>query len=113
MRAMTSSKAFSLAVRFALFMPDKAADIFESKDANCCAQTAKEVARTRRRTNPERIIPSSRFVPSRGVACCTQTFQIRRSMLGKSSQTFTPQKCEPSVQIGVEIPARKWHGGPM
>ena len=32
--------------------------------------------------------------------------QRRRSTLGKSSQTFTPQKCEPSVQIGVVIPAR-------
>ena len=33
--------------------------------------------------------------------------QMRRWIFGKSSQTFTPQKCEPSVQIGVEIPARK------
>ena len=33
--------------------------------------------------------------------------QMRRSILGKSSQTFTPQKCEPSVQMGVEMPARR------
>src|SRR6516165_6315288 len=39
--------------------------------------------------------------------------QMRRWMLGKSSQTFTPQKCEPSVQMGVVIPARRWQGGPM
>ena len=32
--------------------------------------------------------------------------QMRRVTFGKSSQTFTPQKCEPSVQIGVVIPAR-------
>jgi len=38
--------------------------------------------------------------------------QMRRSILGKSSQTFTPQKCEPSVQMGVVMPARTWHGGP-
>ena len=30
----------------------------------------------------------------------------RRSMLGNSCQTFTPQKCEPSVQIGEATPAR-------
>jgi hypothetical protein len=38
----------------------------------------------------------------------TPTFrrQMRRVTLGKSSHTFTPQKCEPSVQIGVVIPAR-------
>jgi hypothetical protein len=40
-------------------------------------------------------------------------FQMRRGVLGKSSQTLTPQKCEPSVQIGVVIPARRWQGGPM
>src|SRR6516162_3485917 len=39
--------------------------------------------------------------------------QMRRSMSGKPSHTLTPQKCEPSVQMGVVIPARKWHGGPM
>jgi len=39
--------------------------------------------------------------------------QMRRWILGKSSQTFTPQKCEPSVQMGVVMPARTWHGGPM
>jgi len=39
--------------------------------------------------------------------------QMRRAILGKSSQTFTPQKCEPSVQMGVVMPARTWHGGPM
>src|SRR5215469_13987906 len=39
--------------------------------------------------------------------------QMRRWMSGKSSHTLTPQKCEPSVQMGVVIPARKWHGGPM
>lgn len=39
--------------------------------------------------------------------------QIRRATLGKSTHTFTPQKCDPSVQIGVEIPARRTHGGPM
>ena len=38
---------------------------------------------------------------------------MRRTMSGKSTQTFTPQKCEPSVQMGVEIPARRTHGGPM
>ena len=38
--------------------------------------------------------------------------QMRRWMLGKSSQTFTPQKCEPSVQMGVVMLARRWHGGP-
>ena len=32
--------------------------------------------------------------------------QMRRSILGNSCQTFMPQKCEPSVQIGVAIPAR-------
>jgi hypothetical protein len=32
--------------------------------------------------------------------------QIRRSIFGNSCQTLTPQKCEPSVQIGVAIPAR-------
>src|SRR5260221_9149981 len=37
--------------------------------------------------------------------------QMRRAILGKSSQTFTPQKCEPSVQMGVGMPARTWHGG--
>jgi hypothetical protein len=39
--------------------------------------------------------------------------QMRRGMLGKSSQTLTPQKCEPSVQMGVVTPARRWQGGPM
>src|SRR6266852_7119886 len=39
--------------------------------------------------------------------------QIRRRVLGKSSQTFTPQKWEPSVQMGVVMPARRWQGGPM
>ncbi len=36
----------------------------------------------------------------------TRADQIRRSILGKSCQTLTPQKCEPSVQMGVAIPAR-------
>ena len=40
-------------------------------------------------------------------------FQMRRVTLGKSSQTFTPQKWEPSVQMGVVTPARRWQGGPM
>src|ERR1700740_2135842 len=40
-------------------------------------------------------------------------FQMRRWMLGKSNQTLMPQKCEPSVQMGVVIPARKWQGGPI
>jgi hypothetical protein len=39
--------------------------------------------------------------------------QMRRRVLGKSSQTFMPQKWEPSVQMGVVMPARRWHGGPM
>ena len=39
--------------------------------------------------------------------------QIRRWMFGKSSQTLMPQKWEPSVQMGVVMPARMWHGGPM
>ena len=34
-------------------------------------------------------------------------------VLGKSSQTFTPQKWEPSVQMGVVMLARRWQGGPM
>ncbi len=38
---------------------------------------------------------------------------MRRGVLGKSSQTFTPQKWEPSVQMGVVMPARRWQGGPM
>lgn len=38
---------------------------------------------------------------------------IRRTTSGKSLHTFTPQKCDPSVQIGVEMPARSTHGGPM
>ena len=33
--------------------------------------------------------------------------QILRWMFGKSVQTLTPQKWEPSVQMGVEIPARR------
>ena len=37
---------------------------------------------------------------------------MRRGVFGKSSQTFTPQKCEPSVQIGVAMSARRWQGGP-
>ncbi len=32
---------------------------------------------------------------------------MRRWMRGKSSQTFTPQKCEPSVQMGEVMPARR------
>jgi hypothetical protein len=32
---------------------------------------------------------------------------MRRAIPGKSSHTFTPQKCEPSVQMGVEMPARR------
>jgi hypothetical protein len=40
-------------------------------------------------------------------------FQMRRGVLGKSSQTFTPQKWEPSVQMGVVMLARRWQGGPM
>ena len=32
---------------------------------------------------------------------------MSRWMWGKSSQTFTPQKCEPSVQMGVAMPARR------
>ena len=39
--------------------------------------------------------------------------QMRRGVLGKSNQTLTPQKCEPSVQMGVVMPARMWQGGPM
>src|SRR5258708_24941365 len=39
--------------------------------------------------------------------------QMRRAIFGKSSQTFTPPKCEPSVQMGVVMPARTWHGGPI
>src|ERR1700676_469699 len=39
--------------------------------------------------------------------------QMRRGVLGKSSQTFTPQKWEPSVQMGVVMLARRWQGGPM
>ena len=31
---------------------------------------------------------------------------MRRSILGNSCHTLTPQKCEPSVQIGVVTPAR-------
>ena len=38
--------------------------------------------------------------------------QMRRSMLGKSSQTLTPQKCEPSVHRGDARPLRSTHGGP-
>jgi len=38
---------------------------------------------------------------------------MRRVMLGKSSQTLIPQKWEPSVQMGVVMPARIWQGGPM
>ncbi len=38
---------------------------------------------------------------------------MRRMTLGKSSQTLTPQKWEPSVQMGVVMPARMWQGGPM
>lgn len=58
---------------------------------------------------------TGRFVVLRNVTPVTsQTrFQIRRGVLGKSSQTLTPQKCEPSVQIGVVMPARRWQGGPM
>lgn len=41
-----------------------------------------------------------------------QAPQMRRWTLGKLSHTFTPQKWEPSVQMGVEMPARRWHGGP-
>ena len=44
---------------------------------------------------------------SRGIGLMRLADQMRRGMLGKSSQTLTPQKCEPSVQIGVVIPARK------
>src|SRR6266850_2106655 len=40
-------------------------------------------------------------------------FQMRREMLGKSSQTLMPQKWEPSVQMGVVMLARMWQGGPM
>ncbi len=40
-------------------------------------------------------------------------FQMRRTMLGKSSQTLTPQKWEPSVQMGVVTPALRWQGGPI
>ncbi len=43
----------------------------------------------------------------------TAAFQMRRVILGKSSQTLMPQKWEPSVQMGVVMPARMWHGGPM
>ena len=39
--------------------------------------------------------------------------QIGRSALGKLRQTGTPQKCSPSVQVGVTRPARRTHGGPM
>jgi hypothetical protein len=46
-------------------------------------------------------------------AAAVTGFQMRRGVLGKSSQTLTPQKCEPSVQMGVVIPARRWQGGPM
>jgi hypothetical protein len=38
---------------------------------------------------------------------------MRRGTLGKSSQTLTPQKWEPSVQMGVVMPVRKLQGGPM
>src|SRR6266446_1514490 len=31
---------------------------------------------------------------------------MRREVLGKSSQTLMPQKWEPSVQMGVEMPGR-------
>src|SRR5229473_3467451 len=40
-------------------------------------------------------------------------FQMRRVILGKSSQTLMPQKWEPSVQMGVVMPERRWHGGPI
>jgi hypothetical protein len=33
---------------------------------------------------------------------------MRRVMLGKSNQTLMPQKWEPSVQMGVVMPARGW-----
>ena len=39
--------------------------------------------------------------------------QIRRSTAGKCRQTGTPQKCSPSVQVGVMRPARSTQGGPM
>jgi len=40
-------------------------------------------------------------------------FQMRRVMLGKIEPDFDAQKWEPSVQMGVVMPARMWQGGPM
>jgi hypothetical protein len=58
-------------------------------------------------------LPSKLAVNRVNNAAAVYENQMRRSILGKSSQTFTPQKCEPSVQMGVVMPARTWHGGPM
>ena len=41
------------------------------------------------------------------------SLQIGRSTAGKLLHTGTPQKCSPSVQVGVMRPARSTQGGPM
>ena len=54
------------------------------------------------------IIGFSTPAPGTSLTCLLdRAGQMRRVTLGKSSQTFTPQKWEPSVQMGVVTPARR------
>src|SRR5207245_2337150 len=78
---------------------------------------AKAGGQTRRAARRQAIEPSwERDMVALHVLRCAglgTRFHMRRVMLGKSSQTLMPQKWEPSVQMGVVMSARMWHGGPM
>ena len=54
-------------------------------------------------TSTKRVRPAEALAKAGG----TKADHMRRWMLGNSCQTFTPQKCEPSVQMGEAIPARR------